>query len=219
MPDLALLDPGTTFLEQQFHHVLLRENVDRIDVYDLPTADLEPYLGLFVPNHVDQEFLLRERAHIRAFLDRGRVLVFNGHLFRDWLPGAQPFVPKGLDGTRLVPRGIHESDDYNVRVVTPHPIFAGVAEDDLTWRRGVRGFFARGHHPVPAGAEVLLALQSGEPIVYVDRVSTRGTILVHGGNDFLGLAGDSTSAARVAPQLIDWMRQEARARSAQAVAA
>lgn len=219
MPEIALLHPGTIFLEQQLRQPLLREQVEPIDIYDLPSTDLGRYLGLIVPNHADQEFLFREHARIRAFLDGGRVLVFNGHLFRAWLPGAGLFVPKGLDGTRLVPRGIHESDDYNVQVVTPHPIFERVRPADLTFRRGVRGFFARGHHPPPEEAEVLLALQSGEPIVYLDRRSTRGTILVHAGNDLLGYAGDATTASRVAPQLLRWMRQEARARQQQEVPA
>jgi hypothetical protein len=208
---IALLDPGTSFIDQQFRHPLVCEQVDRIDIYDLPSADLGRYRGLIVPNHVDQEFLHREHARIRAFLDDGRVLVFNGHLFREWLPGARPFVPKGLDGSRLVPRGIHGSDDYNVRIVTPHPIFEGVRPEDLTFRRGVRGFFARGHHPPPDGAEILLTLESGEPIIHVDRRSTRGTILVHSGNDLLGYAGDATTASRVAPQLLRWMREVSRA--------
>ena len=38
---------------------------------------------------------------------------------------------------------------YRVAELAPHPIFDGVDPDDLTLRKGVAGFFARGHHPPP----------------------------------------------------------------------
>jgi hypothetical protein len=69
------------------------------------------------------------------------------------------------------------------------PIFRGIGLDELTFRRGVAGFFARGHHPVPDGAQVLTRLAGGEPATYLDRVSTAGTILVQAGSDLLGYCG------------------------------
>ncbi len=201
MPDLAVLDSGDFFLEQQVQHPLIRQEVAAFDMYEFPGVDLTPYVGLIVPGSVDQELLHREQQRIREFLDDGKVLVFSGHLFRAWLPGGSAFVPKA----------IRSLCDYTVRAVTPHPIFDGVRPEDLTFRKGVAGFFARGHHPSPRGAEVLLALEGGEPIVYVDRQTTGGTILVHAGNDLWGLAGDETTAERVVPQLFRWMRQECKA--------
>jgi hypothetical protein len=181
-------------------HPELGEGMVAIDMYDLPDAGLSPFAGLMVPITVDQELLFRERDRIRAFLDRGRVLVFSGHLLRPWLPGAGLFVPRVI-------RSYH---DYALRIVAPHPIFAGVTEHDLTYRRGVAGFFARGHNPPPAHAEVLVTLPGGEPVVYVDRQSTGGVILAHSGNDLLTYGiGDDTTATRIAPQLLAWIRTEA----------
>lgn len=198
MADFALLDPGTFFVDQQRQHPLVRDAVETIDIYDLPDVDLSRFAGLFVPGLADQEFLWRERARIRAFLDGGKVLVFSGHLFRPWLPGGSAFVPKAIRSFR----------DYLVQIARPHPIFEGVDPQDLTFRKGVAGFFSRGHHPPPDGAEVLLTLAGGEPIVYLDRHSTRGTILAHAGNDLLGYASAGTTAGRIVPQLLRWMRQE-----------
>lgn len=198
MADILLLDSGDPFLWRQLEHPVMRDNVCALDMYEFPGADLDPYVGLIVPGSVDQELLDRERGTIREFLDQGKVLVFSGHLFRPWLPGGTPFIPKAVRSIR----------DYAVRVVSPHPIFEGVPPEHLTFRRGVAGFFARGHHPPPPGAEVLLALEGGEPIVYVDRQSTKGTILAHAGNDLWGLAGDETAAHRVVPQLFTWIRAE-----------
>ncbi|MFT9846425.1 hypothetical protein [Aneurinibacillus sp. REN35] len=80
----------------------------------------------------------------------------------------------------------------------------------MTFNKGVAGFFARGHHPVPEGADVLLTLPGGEPITYIDRTTTRGTILVHSGNDLFGYRDSSTTTGRIGRQLLAWIRQEHR---------
>ncbi|MCC7372844.1 MAG: phosphate starvation-inducible protein PhoH [Chloroflexi bacterium] len=200
----ALLHPCTNFIDEQLADPLIGANFDPIDMYDLERADLSAYLGLAVPGLVDQVHLARHAEKIRAYLDTGRVLVFSGMLFQPWLPGGGAYHPKAV-------RSHH---DYAVRVVTPHPILDGIEMDNLIYRRGVAGFFARGHNEPPPGAEILLALPDGEPTTYVDRVSTRGTILCHSGNDLLGYTNAEGTGARLVPQLLAWMRQEAQVRMA-----
>jgi hypothetical protein len=192
--DIALLDmdiraPGPS------------DHGDRVDCYALDRTDLSRYALLVVPATVDQEHLARHRRVIRDYLDGGGVLLFGGQLHRDWLPGASMFVP--------LPRPSLAA--YRVTWIADHPIFAGVEPDDLTFRRGVAGFFARGHHPLPPGAEVLVRLGGGEPVTYLDRTSTRGTILVHASGDLLGYDGADNTSSRLSGQLIDWARAEARA--------
>ena len=209
MPDIALLQPGTTYTFQQVQDSDVRDAVEAVDIYDLPTVDLGRYRGLVVASGADQELLLRHRDRIRAFLDDGKVVAFSGHLFRPWLPGAGMFVPKA----------IRSFDDYRVTLVRPHPVFHGVHEEDLTFRKGVAGFFARGHHQPPAGADVLATLPDGEPIVYVDRVSTRGVILVHAGNDLLASTDPDSTAGRIAGQLVRWILEETKQMAQQEVSA
>lgn len=200
MSDVLLLDPRTS-PDPVHEREPVRSAVDAVDAYELPRIDLERYAGLVVGGMVDQEFLYRERDVIRSYLGLGRVVVFCGHLLRAWLPGCGLFVPTSVTSFR----------DYTVRLVTPHPVFAGVDPHDLTFRRGVAGFFARGHHPPPPGAQVLAALAAGQPATYVDRTTTEGTILAHAGADLLGYGEAGSSAARLAPQLLDWVREEGRA--------
>lgn len=169
-----------------------RASFESVQLFDLE--------GLLIPGSVDQEWLHLHRELVEGFLAGGRIVVFSGHLFRPWLPGASSFIPKEINSFR----------DYAVRVVTPHQIFAGVRPEDLTFRKGVAGFFARGHHPPPPGAEVLLALADGDPITYRDRSSSGGTILLHSGNDLWGYAGDESTAGRIAPQLLAWIGEEGR---------
>jgi hypothetical protein len=198
MADIACLSMETYFQRRQLAHPTLKNEVDSIDLYKLPRCDLSRYIGLVVPGLADQEFLLEQRHLIRAWLDAGGVLAFSGQLFRPWLPGGRPFVPTTVRSFR----------DYAVRIVCSHPVFDGVTDDDLTFRKGVAGFFARGHHPVPEGAEVLVRLSGGEPVVYIDRVTTAGTMFVHAGNDIFGYADAEGRCARLVPQLLAWMRTE-----------
>lgn len=170
--------------------------LERVDCYAIGEVDLGRYAGVVVPPLVDQEHLARHRALLRAYLDTGGTIVFGGHLHRDWLPGASPFVPLAMPTLR----------DYQVTFVADHPIFADVDPNDLTFRRGVAGFFARGHHPPPARATVLTRLSGGQPTTYVDRFSTAGTILLQSTCDLLGYAtAPDSSAARIPGQLLDWI--------------
>jgi hypothetical protein len=176
-----------------------RDQVERVDCYALGSTPLARYAVLIVTSTVDQEHLARHRGVIREFLDSGGVVIFGGHLYRDWLPGASPFVP-------LAERSLAT---YQVVEVADHVIFHGLRPDELTFRRGVAGFFARGHHPVPDGAQVLTRLAGGEPATYLDRVSTAGTILVQASSDLLGYCGKP---------LLDWAIAESARRRAEAAA-
>jgi hypothetical protein len=170
--------------------------VDRIDCYAIGSLDLTQYAALIITPTIDQEHLARQQRVIRDYLDGGGVVVFGGHLHRDWLPGASAFVP-------LTNRTL---DGYRVVEVADHPIFRGMGTE-LTFRRGVAGFFARGHHPLPAGAEVLTRLFGGEPATYLDRTSTAGTIIVQATSDLLSYCGEA---------LLDWVVTESARRRAQA---
>jgi hypothetical protein len=169
--------------------------LERIDCYTLGSTDLARYAGLIVTSSVDQEYLTRMRHVIRNYLGGGGVVIFGGHLNGDWLPGASRFVP-------LANRSLAA---YRVMQVANHPIFRGKQRDELTFRRGVAGFFARGHHPLPVGAEVLTRLSGGEPATYLDRVSTAGTIVVQATSDLLGYCGEA---------LLDWVLAESAQRRA-----
>lgn len=196
--DFLMLDSGCCFGEARLSDPNFQDLMDFIDIYDLPDYDLSPYKCLVITGLIDQEFLYRHKEKIREFLDMKKVLVFGGNLFLDWLPGGSSFVPKT----------IRNHNDYDVSITKPHPIFEGVKTEDMTYNKGVAGFFARGHHPLPEGAEVLLNLPGGEPITYIDRHSTNGTILVHAGGDLFGYNSPVKSTGRIAFQLTQWVRDE-----------
>lgn len=192
MTPLVLLDPRTSV--RPFHHdPEVANRVQVVDLYDLPSTDLAPHVGLVVTAMADQEFLWAQRRTVASFLGDGKVVVFCGHLLRPWLPGCGPFVPASIASFR----------DYAVRLSEPRSIFAGVDADDLTYRRGVAGFFARGHNPPPAGAEVLATLAGGQPTTWIDRTTTSGTVFVHSG-DLFAFADSGSTAALIVPRLLEW---------------
>jgi hypothetical protein len=195
---IGFLDPDDAFTRRFVETPFFETHLERIDMYDLPDTDLTSYPGLVVSSQVDQDFLYRHRHRIRQYLDAGGVVAFSGHLARRWLPGAACFEPKAIDS----------SEDYTVVEATPHPVFEGVEMADLTYQRGVAGFFARGHNTPPATATTLLRLRDGEPVVYVDTESTDGVIFAHSGNDLISFGRRSTTAGRVPDQLVAWMRAE-----------
>ncbi|MGH3973191.1 MAG: hypothetical protein ACRDS9_07690 [Pseudonocardiaceae bacterium] len=169
--------------------------VTAIDLDDLPTAELTPFAGLILAGRSDQGLLAVMQDKLRGFLDKGRVVVFSGQLTHDWLPGATAFEPgPPSDGEPGPP----QLDD--------HPIFFSVSPDDL----GGNFLYSNGRHRPPAGADVIAQPADGTPGAYVDRASTGGTVLLHGGANLLANATTDSSAARIAPQLIEWVRQEAR---------
>lgn len=175
------------------NRALVEMAVEPIDIYDLPRADTNRFAGLILSGRVDQEFLYRQRGTIQNFLDEGRVLVFSGQLFRPWVPGSSTFITEksGSGGGAL-------------SVVSSHPVFESIQEEDL----GRYFAYTHGYHPTPEEAEVIAMLPGGEPAMYVDRVSTGGTILVHGGHNLLGYSGTGPTARRLVPQLLSWIGRE-----------
>lgn len=203
MSEFALVTMYPTGEMSPFAKGELGYKVSQIDCYSLSDAMLESHSVLVISSNVDQIHLTRIRDVIRRFLDAGKVVIFNGHLDQDWLPGARHFEPV-LPKTRSL---------YVVTDIADHPIFEGVDKEHVTERKGVAGFFARGHHPVPGGAEILVRLIGGQPVTYIDRVSTAGTILVHATGDLFGYAVglDNNTAARIPQQLAHWAASEAQA--------
>ncbi|QGM32451.1 phosphate starvation-inducible protein PhoH [Bacillus sp. N3536] len=196
---ILYLDPGHAFGLSNRTNPFMNKHFTIIDQYQLTHHNLEPYCCIVVHDFADQEYLYKNRAIIEGFLEAGKIVIFGGHLFREWLPGCPIFTP----------RTIESHEDYNVYKKINHPIFEGVDTDDMTYNKGVAGFFARvTHSPVPAGSDVLLTFRDGMAITYIDRQSTKGTILVHSGRDLFAHRMQNKSTDRISTQLLQWIQDE-----------
>ncbi|MGE4501620.1 MAG: hypothetical protein AB7D03_01985 [Thiomicrospira sp.] len=171
-------------------------HLEKISPYHIDSLNLAIYKAILIPAHTDQRALVKAAVQLNAYLNQGGLIVFNGHIAYPFLDELKPFIP--------VPK---TSLDYlMVERVIPHPIFEGVDEQDLSFRRGVSGFYGRGHNPPPAGAVVLNQLSGTQaPIDWLYQRPSGGTILMHSGNSMWMHFSDKTSAARITPQLFHWI--------------
>ncbi len=200
--DYIIIHPYNIFSQGNPDNPEYNEQFDIVDMYEIEQIDLTPYKCMILLNFVDQEFLYGKRHIIEQFLNSKKIVCFFGNLITKFLPGQQLFIPKEIRGHW----------DYNISIAKPHPIFEGVLEDDMTTNRGVKGFFARGHHPSPDGAEILLTLPDGETVTFIDRQSSNGTILMHSGGNLFKYArmGEQieNTTNRISPQLMNWVQEE-----------
>lgn len=199
MTDIAILIPQAQPREQMLPDYAHGASVG-IPVYALAETDLSAYACLIIPTSADQRELQRCQVQLQNYLDAGGKLVVNGHVTYRFLEVLQPYCPsteKGLAGLQVYP-------------LNNHPIFAGVKGQDLTYRKGVAGFYGRGCNPPPVGAQVLteLGTLSRLPLDWLYTYSSGGQLLVHAGNDFLSFNhAPSTQLMRAA--FFDWVASPA----------
>ena len=164
------------------------------DIYSLPDIDLNEFSVLFVSMHSDQRFLAARAGQIEEYLVRGGIVVANGH-------HAYPYLPRMA--------GFHTIDNYKLSDITvlrlaEHPIWHGIDPHDLTFRRGVSGFYGRVWHDAPPDALVVHAL--GRPNLPLDFIYPvgRGHVLFHGGNDLWTFGGEDK---QLAPRIMQWVTE------------
>lgn len=180
----------------------------KITEYDFEKTDLTPYNLLLINDFADQEYLFTQKEKIAQFLQQGNIVLFCGHLFREWLPGCMPMMPKKINSYQ----------DYFVSTPEGSAIFEGVEMKDMVYTKGVAGFFARGYYLPPKDAEVCLTFTDGKVITYIDRHTTNGTIIVHAGRNLLGYAERKSTVNKITPQLIEVLKEElVRTKGVQAV--
>ena len=173
--------------------------VTNLDQYQLNQKDLSEFNVLVITDFIDQEYLFEQKAIIEQFLREGKIVVACTHVFRPWLPGVNPFMPKLMKN----------HSDYEMKVMKEDSFFRGVDMKELAYRKGVSGFYSRGYHPLTnKDAEVLLAFLDGTPITYIDRTTTNGTIVAHAARDLLTYATGENSTQLIAKQFMEWLSEE-----------
>lgn len=171
-----------------------------IEMYDLPYTDLSAYEGIIITNYVDEQFMMDNRKYLENYLAQGGVVFSFAEMSMSWLPNAPIWKRSSI---AIKDREIILSEPI-------HPMFAGVDTYDLNYRRGVKGFFTRGYfEELPEGAEVIVKDETNAPIIYIDRKSTNGTLIVGSGTDIYQVYRyEESSAARLATQILEAMRVE-----------
>lgn len=141
---------------------------------DVPTANLDGYDGVLVPERIHSGMLDRARPRLLEVLERGGMVVLFGE---QSVFGAQPvgWLP-GVDWT-------HRATNYWwwLEAGAPRPIQGHHPEHDLWRHLGAVDDVTWHYHGVlrpPDGALTLMSATEGGTVLYIDQVSTPGTMVV-----------------------------------------
>jgi hypothetical protein len=175
------------------------ERVRSVDLYDLDTLDLADVRGLLINGNCDQIFLERRHEILTDFVTGGGRIAVMGHPLTDFLPGLGQWRKLQYSGPKDLVIGAGE----------PHPVWEGVDLGDVSFRRGVSGFYGRGYsQKLPDGAVVTNRIgRHALPVDYVYPLGG-GQVLVHGGIDLAVYQEDPNTSARIFPQLLTWLAQQ-----------
>lgn len=163
---------------------------EAVYLLDLPDTDLSRFDGLLVPEGSHHIKLDAASGQIWKFLeDSGTVILFGDQPI-SWLPGLDwEFRPAGESGELVAGHRDHGFYQY-------------LTIEDATWHH--HGVF----HP-PSGAETLLATQDGDAVLYIDRVSTPGTLLVTSLDPLAHFGGTFMPAAeRFLDRFLPWVVED-----------
>jgi len=169
--------------------------------WDLDPAAVASASGLLVTMHLDQTLAMSWVDALATMLGRGGRVLINGQVARPWLSGLEPFVLCG-----------RKREHFRITVLDEHPVFAGVDRSALETRRGVAGFYGRGHNPMPAGARALTGVgPDAAPLDWIWRRADGGAVLSHAGNDLWMNTDDAAQRDLMIANSLRWLAHETEA--------
>lgn len=178
-----------------FSAMLMGKGISSIPLRELTPEHIRSSSVILIDGNSDQKALCRLSGELETHLSGGGTVVFNGHL--------EYPIFKGLTSFQLAKGRGYE--DLMIERVNEHPVFKGVDCRDLSVRRGVAGFYARGANPPPQGAVIVHRfIKDHSPIDWVWRRPDGGQIFMHSGNNMWMYLDDDVSTGRIVPQLIEW---------------
>jgi hypothetical protein len=133
----------------------------------LAAADLHPFRGILIPCRMHLGLLEAARSNLETYLQGGGVVIALGEQPMPLLPGVtwedrETNFWWWLDPDATSPLHAPRAD---------HSLFRYLRVEDATWH--FHGVF----HP-PPGAEALICTDDGASVVYVDSVTTAGTMVI-----------------------------------------
>ena len=197
---ILAINPGA------FYHIESLETPRYAQYFDqlvrpknLADIALEDFDVVLIPCRAPAERLIPHAARIRAYLDQGGTIVATGESDSQlWLPNIE-FTSQPTNFWWW----LEKDGDLGVRVSNPsHSLFNHLNEADVTWH--LHGWFK-----VPDGADVLAVNAEGNPILYIDEVTTNGRMVItsldpfyHHGSHFM------PATTRFLNGFLPWMRKE-----------
>lgn len=187
------MNSKTPYKDSYYGHL-----VKKIDAYELFENEhgLEKFNIIIFPYDIDQILLYDNKNQIKNFLDSGGIVLNFTQTYLEYIPKLPFYV---ASKTPIKDRNI---------LTTEHFITKGVKDYDISYRRGVKGFFSRGSIKAPSEAEIFLKDSDGGCVGYADSTSTKGLIVHTAGADLLGFGlFESSTAKRLGLNLLLWIEE------------
>lgn len=197
---ILVIHPGAYYHIESFEGSRYAHYFDKlVRPEELADVRLEDFNVVLIPCRTPADRMEPHKARLRAYLDQGGTIIATGESDSQlFLPGIT-FTPQPTNFWWWLTPGA----DLGVRIAKPeHSLFRHLAEKDVTWH--LHGWF-----DVPEGAEVLATGDTGEPILYIDEVTTGGRMIItsldpfyHHGSHFM------PATTRFLDGFLPWMRAE-----------
>jgi hypothetical protein len=134
---------------------------------DLPKVDLKKFDGILIPSRINKKVLRKSMNNILQFLNDGKLVISFGENPSSWLPGVNwEFRPTNF-WWWLDP----EAKSGIISTRPEHELFEYITLENATWH--YHGIF----HP-PDGSDTLIGTEDGKTILYFDKISTIGTMVI-----------------------------------------
>lgn len=196
---IAALDGGTYYHIRALNDPRWSDCIDeRIYLPELPSHGLDGVDVLVATCRSNPELIRAAREDIDRLLARGgTVVAFAGTAPETWLPGVDA-IPVSTNYWWWLERGA----DSGLRAAAPgHPLFDSLSLADCTWHHHTR-------FTPPAHALSLVDHCEGGSILYEDRQSTPGTLLITGLDPFFHHGSHFMPATtRFLCGFLPWLRQ------------
>jgi hypothetical protein len=198
---IAATDGGVSYHDVALGDPAFQSFIDRrIYLPELHRADLEDVDALILTCRSNPRLIVKAKEKLQRFLARGGFLLSMGETRPDlWLENIR-FTNQAINYWWW----LEENPDQGLHVAAPdHPLFRFVTPPkDVAWHY-------HGWYEAPAGAQPLLFCREGGCILYEDRVSTAGRLLIttldpffHHGSHFM------PAASRFLHGFLPWLRGE-----------
>ncbi|MEP4547673.1 MAG: hypothetical protein ABJ000_15945 [Saccharospirillum sp.] len=171
---------------------------DALQPDDLNWVNVTDWPAVIIGSHADQIALVRQRAGLVRYLNQGGLVIWNGAIAHSPLPELLPFVPMPVRTLAYL----------TVTQLKVHPLFSQVPAEALTYRKGVAGFWGRGHNPPPPGATPVNGLgpqPEEHPVDWYWARPQGGAFFMHAGNDLFTFADSTELRHTVLENLRNWV--------------